>query len=151
MADSRTPYQKLACVKKTGHPFIIKPFEEVMGVNDAGNQVTVFIKYVKLIERRCGFQVAETGIRMISFTEQPNKHWDKNIITIPDDQPDYDFVRTYGQSVTPSVWNARIDWATLCHRPGTDRQPLDNETRTRENPEHSTHKMVYHWQRVRTV
>lgn len=147
MSDD-TVYMKLRAVKRTGHTFLIKPLEEVMGVNDTPDQVTVFVKYVKLIERRCGFDVQETGIRMVSFTERSHGGWDRNVITVPDDEPDFEFVRTYGASVTPSVWNARIDWATMCHRPGSGRQPLDNEERTRDD--YAAPRMKRHWN-VRAV
>src|SRR4051794_30702217 len=115
--SEQTIYQKLACIKKTGHTFIIKPFEQILDVQDKGDLITVTLKYFVLEERRGGWLVRETGVKLIGFVKQKSGTWTKTPICAPDEEPDYDFVRTYGASVTPALHRDRIDWATLCYRP----------------------------------
>lgn len=143
---TRTVYQQLACVKKTGHVFLIKPFEEVLMVSESDTQVVVTIKYFVLTERRGGFKVEQTGVRLIGFIKSAESgKWAKSTISVADDQPDFDFVRTYGPSITPQLHRDRIDWARLCANPGTPSHPLHSAHRTDTQPELSTRRMTNHW------
>lgn len=144
--DTRTVYQKLACVKKTGHTFLIKPFEEVLNVSESDTQVVVSIKYFVLTERRGGFKVEQTGIRLIGFIKSESGKWQKTTpISVADETPDFDFVRTYGPSITPQLHRDRIDWARMCANPGTPEHPLHSARRTEMQPELSTARMLNHW------
>lgn len=144
--DTRTVYQRLACVKKTGHVFLIKPFEEVLMVSESDTQVVVTVKYFVLTERRGGFKVEQTGVRLIGFIKsESNGVWSKSTISVADDQPDFDFVRTYGPSITPALHRDRIDWAAMCANPGTPESPMHSARRVANQPALTTQRMINHW------
>lgn len=145
MNAERTIYQRLACVKKTGHTFIIKPFEEVLMVSDTETQVVITIKYFVLTERRGGFKIEQTGVRLIGFVKSESGAWQKTTVSVADDEPDFDFVRTYGPSITPALHRDRIDWARMCANPGTSQFPLHSARRTERESELSSQRMINHW------
>ena len=141
---SVTIYQDLACIKRTGVPFRLRPHEEVLQVQDKGDSITVSLRTCDLVERRTGYEIVRTGVRLIAFTCTDGT-WSVKQFTAWDEKPDADFIRTWGTSVTREVQRERDSWAHLAHRVGTGRFPLDSSDRTHLDPNYSTRKMVKHW------
>ena len=146
MAEA-TVYQLLGRVRSvTGHVITIKPYETILGVDFVNDDhVVIQMRCAEAIERRNGWEVKATGLRMISLKRTTKGKWDKKPITAWDDKPDHDFIRNWGRSTTVAEYHERSDWETICHRPGTPSAPMDNESRTREHADMSTPRMKRHW------
>lgn len=141
-----TPRQQLMCVKKTGHVINLKPYEEIVLVSETAERIIVSIKAVELRETRTGFVPVRTGVKMYVFEPKSDSlTWSKQCYTAWDEQPDIDFFRTMGRSVSPAQHRENVTWALDCHRPGTDSFPLDNSARTFEHMEYAPTKMVSWW------
>lgn len=144
-AMEETIYQRLACVKRTGIPFWIRPYESVLDVVETDTAITIKMRVADLIERSTGFEITRTGTRLIQFARDNDGYWTHNTITLWDEETDVSYIRTWGAGVTPVQYRERMSWAMDCFRPGSDRFPLDNADRTFEHVEYSTVGMKKHW------
>jgi hypothetical protein len=111
----------------TGRAIRLGVLEEVGKSEITEDRIAVLVNRVKYRETRHGIEVLKRGATVYEFTNTPDGWKMSEPFTqwwsIPDE------LHVARPGLSPEEHAARVEWETLCYRPGTPNFPMDNAER----------------------
>lgn len=125
-------YQPLVALRNcTGMTVRIGVFEKATGLRMEADRVLLLVERASITETRYGLVVKRKGNTIHEFRKQGDEWIRLKPFTVWYDLDEPEVHVAYpGQ--TPEEYRAKREWEDMCHRPGTDKSPMDNLARRQQ-------------------
>lgn len=114
--------------RMTGRALRVGLFESPAAVSITEDHIVVLINRASVTERKHGFEIRRRGNTIYEFTKHNDTWVMAEPLTVWYELGESEVHATY-PGRTPEEHEAYLAWAEMCHRPGTERSPMDNAER----------------------